>query len=208
MSLSIPPFGSDPGRVGAYVAFELSIAYSRIFLPLRSRSLRSQWHEMAERSDHLLNESTVLSDIVDLRSTCWNHPYGRRDSAVDQDLVRAIGSAHDLSMGVITLLWRGYAESIDTEDELHLPVPFVGPWRTAEFAMRTQSLGEVLTNPKSSCHYPTYLWSEDLSLILCCPFYSDSLYIGSKRISSSELRDFGLEATAVTQDAQLPTTGD
>ena len=28
MSLSIPPFGSDPGRVGAYVAFELSIAYS------------------------------------------------------------------------------------------------------------------------------------------------------------------------------------
>lgn len=215
-----PPFSTDPSRFGAYIPFKLGLHSSRLFLPffdIDNNADPLSWTELAAHSGEALRADTVLYDLLDEDRARAIHP-----SATVQDpwatlLLSVLSSTVPIEDDFIFARSVVYAETTQRYAKIvdqrlrcfsrprrDLIDAHIGPWNTKDFAVTL----EPLVSLREESTFPTYIWSEDLSLVLTCPIYSDSVFLTSSTLCAEDFTNAGLEAQAIVEDNALPITGD
>ena len=92
---------------------------------------------------------------------------------------------------------------------MRVPSETVGPWNVRQdLLLRLRPLRSLVDVAEAEEHWPVLVWNRDLSFVLSCPLYSDSVLLSSTGISSRDLEREGLHSVEIDLTGPLTFTGD
>lgn len=210
-AIPVPPLTQDHSEFSSYVPRITGTHTSRIFLPLDRDSVRAaqrSWHYAAAQRGVQLLPDTSFYDLVDETPVnCPSHPFAGADRATISALLAAVRPSISPDEEVYIALWNGYAGDHVDGDVVNPQAEQLGTWQVHSdlLVVRSPLVGLLQLADQ---HWPVFLWSTDLRLVVSCPLYSDSVFVTSDSIDSQDLAAQGLEALRADLDGPITFTGD